>query len=93
MKYICPICNCNVTTQINTYKHYWITCNECGTVARERKDHYPLDIWLFRSVIQKTKLRLLYGKTLLPIKEVIDAEKKFDDYYSETMKRMSYYSR
>jgi SAM-dependent methyltransferase len=87
MEYVCPYCKSMNGTKINTYKHYWITCNECGTVIRERKNHYTYDRPIFRFIIQKTPLRRLYGKTLLPIKEVIEDEKHFYDYYNDTAKK------
>jgi len=87
MNYKCPNCNRVNGTKINTYKHYWITCNKCGTVIRERKNHYPFDNWPFRPIIQKTPLRFLYGKTLLSMKEVIGNKKHFYDYYHDTAKQ------
>ena len=87
MRFKCPNCNSENGTKINSYKQHWITCNACGTVIRERKNQYPFDNWLFRSIIQNTKLKFLYGKTLLPIKEVIEEESHFYDYYNNTVKK------
>ncbi len=87
MDFNCPNCKNRQGIITNSYKHHWITCRECGTVTRQRKDHYRYDNWLTRFIIRNTKLNRVYGHTLLPIKEVIQEEKRFYDYYYDIAKK------
>jgi hypothetical protein len=72
---------------IDSYKHSWMTCNDCGTLIRERKKRYVFDNWFFRPIISNTPLQRVFGKTLLSMKEVAEDEKKFYDYYYESAKK------
>ena len=33
----CPICSSSKNTRINTYKHFWISCDGCSNIFRDPK--------------------------------------------------------
>lgn len=39
----CHFCNCRHVTVITTYKHLWLSCNDCGNIVRRRKTRYFFD--------------------------------------------------
>jgi|TARA_B100002003_G_C14029269_1_gene496191 ubiquinone/menaquinone biosynthesis C-methylase UbiE len=70
---------------INSYKHHWLSCNDCGNIFRKRKKRYIVPCILHRSiasiVLPKRALNKLY-----PMEDVINNEERFYDHYSEDSK-------
>lgn len=83
----CPNCGDSEFTLTATYKHAWITCNECGVVQRERRQRYPFDRAWARFLIENTRLRSLFARTLLRQQEIIEDEQRFYNYYHDTASR------
>jgi len=81
----CPICRGHSETTINTYKHYWISCNDCGNVFRQRKTKYFIPRILPNFISNRIPTRI--KRHFFPMKEVIEDESKFYDYYSDASSR------
>lgn len=79
----CPICGGVSGTTINTYKHYWISCNDCGNIFRHRKNKYLIPRILPEFIYNK--MPLTFKRALLPMKDVIEDESKFYDYYLDIL--------
>lgn len=58
-------------------------CRDCLTVWRERRTSYFLDIAPIRTLINGTRLRDLFGITLLRARGVVESEMKFYDCYDK----------
>jgi 2-polyprenyl-3-methyl-5-hydroxy-6-metoxy-1,4-benzoquinol methylase len=57
----CRLCTCQDLSQINTYKHIWFSCDECGNIFRQQKKNYFLNCLpeaLFK-LIPKTKREII----------------------------------
>lgn len=39
----CKVCGSQNLVRLNTYKHYWYTCQECQSAERKKKEHYALE--------------------------------------------------
>ncbi|MDB5222996.1 MAG: hypothetical protein JWN83_1663 [Chitinophagaceae bacterium] len=76
----CTYCNTENTTTVNSYKHYWITCKDCGNMYRKRKERYAFDNGFFRFIFNKFPSLKFY---LFPVKEIISNESVFYDSYSK----------
>jgi len=82
----CSYCGSENATSIDSYKHMWHLCNDCGTTVREGKEKLSLDNFLTRAIIRNTKLNKIYGETLLFHPE-IDSNNGFYTYYKEQAKK------
>lgn len=82
----CSYCNSSNITVVNSYKHHWISCNDCNNVKRIRKDKYFFDKKIFKSVIYRTQ-NWNICEAILPKQEVINEETKYYDYYFDTAKK------
>lgn len=80
---VCSNCSGVNFSTVPTYKHFWHRCNDCGTVHRERRARYPLDIPPFRTLITRTVLNKIFGRTLLPVQEVVEEGRKYYDFYDQ----------
>lgn len=80
---VCSNCSSVNLSTVPTYKHYWHGCNDCGTVHRERRARYPLDIPPVRTLITRTILNRIFGRTLLPVPEVVEEGRKYYDFYAQ----------
>ena len=49
-KYECSNCNSKKTFSINTYKRYWIICEDCGCGYSKDKKRYPLSLLPYKSL-------------------------------------------
>ena len=91
MKYTCNFCNSTNIERVNTYKHYWFSCKDCGTAYSERKDHYPLSSAVCSKIIKGVnklafnKLKFL-ERIYLPIDSVREDESKYYSQYKELLK-------
>lgn len=54
----CRFCSMKSFSVINTYKHYWFSCNECNNVVRIVKEKYPFE-FIPRSIWGKINDKLL----------------------------------
>jgi hypothetical protein len=86
MIFECPSCKNNTSYIVDTYKHLWFTCNDCGTVVRERKEKYAYDTPVYRFLIKNLILGRPFRPNLLPLPTVRQDERHFYDYYNEVAK-------
>ncbi len=87
MTFHCPNCKNTTSYLVDTYKHQWLTCNECGTVVRERKEKYKFDTPIYRFLINNFILGRPFRPNLLPLTVVQQDERHFYDYYNEVATR------
>jgi 2-polyprenyl-3-methyl-5-hydroxy-6-metoxy-1,4-benzoquinol methylase/predicted RNA-binding Zn-ribbon protein involved in translation (DUF1610 family) len=73
----CAFCGAK-STRINTYKHYWSYCPECGNAVRFRKDRYMFDF-----VPKHLFFKLPKGNTLFLLLNRKKDKEAFYDYYLE----------
>ena len=78
----CIVCDSRSITSINSYKHIWLSCNDCGTISRKRKDKYIVPRFLPRSIANSI-LPTAAVHMLYPMQEVIEEESAFYDYYDQ----------
>lgn len=50
----CAICGSTNVSIVNTYKHYWRVCNDCGTAFSKVKNHFSLSFLPF-ATLKKNK--------------------------------------
>ncbi|MFA6129457.1 MAG: methyltransferase domain-containing protein [Candidatus Omnitrophota bacterium] len=72
----CEFCGGKKATVINTYKHYWVYCTNCGNIVRRRKKTYLLE-FIPKSIF----LKLPKGKTLFSMLNRNKDKDAFYDYY------------
>ncbi|MEY4964936.1 MAG: Methyltransferase domain [Pseudomonadota bacterium] len=82
---VCPICAGTAFSCVRTYKHDWHQCDRCGTVQRERRPHYPLDVAPVRWLVKNTILDRIFGSTILREHEVVAEEKTAYDLYDRVV--------
>ena len=78
----CIICESVSLQKINSYKHFWISCNDCGNIKRERKDKYLVPRFLPKFIAKIFFPEKALNK-IYPMDEVIKNEKRFYDHYKE----------
>ncbi len=49
----CKICKSSSLTKLNTYKHYWHSCDNCGSIERIKKEKYFLEKFFPLSLAKK----------------------------------------
>lgn len=79
----CKFCEGFTLTVINTYKHRWFSCNDCGNIFRQKKAKYLLEFIpenVFK-VIPSRKARRFLSSTL---KRKSDCAIFYDYYLDET---------
>jgi 2-polyprenyl-3-methyl-5-hydroxy-6-metoxy-1,4-benzoquinol methylase len=78
-QFLCKICGADSKTVIDSYKHYWNSCNDCGNIFRERKEKYIVPCILSKSLakifLPENGMRLLYPEDI-----VIKEEEQMYDY-------------
>ncbi|HEX6222781.1 MAG TPA: hypothetical protein VFZ52_00125, partial [Chryseolinea sp.] len=87
MTFECPSCKNNKFYVVDTYKHLWLTCKDCGTVVRERKEKYAYDTPLHRFFINNFILGRPFRANLLPQPAVRQDERHFYDYYNDVARK------
>jgi len=58
----CLVCGADDWERINTYKHFWLYCNECNSVVVERKKRYFFSLPCFAPIFYL--LRIMIGRGL-----------------------------
>lgn len=87
MTFECPNCKHNAYYIVDTYKHLWVTCKNCDTVVRERKEKYEYNTPIFRFLIRNFIFGRPFRPNLLPLPDVRQDERHFYDYYNEVAKK------
>ncbi len=81
----CTVCGGSSMSLINSYKHKWLSCNDCGNIFRKRKERYFVPRILHRGIANRIlpsgAMNMLY-----PMQEVIEEEAHAYDYYDEASK-------
>ena len=81
----CIVCGGSSMSLINSYKHHWLSCNDCGNIFRKIKKRYFIPRILHRGIANKIlpsgAINMLY-----PMQEVIEEERRFYDYYDDASK-------
>lgn len=77
----CSYCSSTEFSVINTYKHHWLSCNDCGNMVRERKSAYLLE--RLPKFLRK-KLPVAFQKALFREQNVIQDEANYYSYYGDT---------
>src|SRR5437762_2239332 len=78
----CPICQAESFSVIQSYKHRWLSCNECGNIFRQRRTPpYFVERWIPQRLM---KIFLRKGVTYLYSEAaVIREEERSYDCYAE----------
>jgi len=80
-KFKCPVCGGCSKTGIDSYKHTWVSCNDCGNVFRKRKERY-----LFSRLIPHNIARMFLSdrlrSNLYAMEDIREDESLFYDYYA-----------
>jgi SAM-dependent methyltransferase len=76
--FVCPICKGTERTTINSYKHYWHSCDRCENIFRERKPRYLIPAIVPNSIGQ----HIPFHDSFYPVENVIQQESQFYDYYA-----------
>lgn len=72
---ICPFCSNTSLTKLNTYKHYWYYCNDCGNAHAEAKKKILIQ-WLPRFLLNWKPGFKIYIKN----EEILKDKSKIFDY-------------
>ena len=78
MGYVCGFCNSKNYERVNTYKHYWYSCNDCGSTYSKRKDHYFLSSKIFSTPIKAIN-KLSFNKLNFLEKHFLNSESVRED--------------
>src|SRR5262245_16853491 len=78
----CPLCQSESFSVIQSYKHRWLSCNECGNIfRRRRKPPYFVERWIPRRLLKpllRKGVNYLYSESA-----VIREEERSYDLYGE----------
>ena len=87
----CKFCGSRDQPTINSYKHHWFCCNDCGNIVRKRKDKYLLQS-LFPDVLVAWLTQPHESKWIrqiakfLPHGEIIQEGSTIYDYFGKVLR-------
>ena len=87
MNKVCTYCKSSRIDTVDTYKHNWHVCGDCFNAYREKKEKLFWDNPITQGLFRKSKLRHVYGHTLLYRKDVIGDKTKAYDYYVQSLEK------
>ena len=87
----CQFCGGTEAERINSYKSYWISCNNCGNIKRILKDRFPLEFlpkWIFGSLSKRDKIKPISIRGKLRYALFRNGTDTFYDYYLEESQKV-----
>jgi len=82
---VCVVCGGSSISLINSYKHNWLSCNDCGNILRNRKKKYFVPRIINRGIANIFLPNKALNK-LYPMQDVIEEERRLYDHYDEDSK-------